>query len=254
MISSRGYFVVIEGADGSGKATQTDLLNQRLSKNGYVIETYAEIKNKQLTLLENNLEWRGFSVKIDDYPRYQTSAWGKLVGRMLMGEFGDPMKISPYLTALPYMIDEYFGSKNIKRLVNKGYFVISNRYFTSNVHQVAKLKGEEKIKFEKWLWDIGWNELKIYKPDLVIVLLVPPKISAELIIKKSERKYTNGEKEDFAEKCYEHQLATYEGYIEMCKKNKNWIAIDCCDKNEHLLKPEEIHKKILEILSNLRMI
>jgi dTMP kinase len=34
----KGKFIVIDGTDGSGKKTQTDLLVERLKKEGYAVE------------------------------------------------------------------------------------------------------------------------------------------------------------------------------------------------------------------------
>ena len=216
-----GKFIVIEGIDGSGKATQTELLKKYL--NG-----------------------KGIKVKTDDYPRYETSAWGKLVGRMLMGEFGNPLEISPYLSALPYMVDEYFGGLEIKEWIKDGYCVISNRYFTSNVHGVAKLKGKKQKEFRNWLWDTGWNHAKIYKPDLVIVLLAPPKVCRELILKKEKRNYTKGKKRDIVESNIKHQQLSAKEYKRMIKEDKTWVEVSCCDKKGKLLSPEEINQKVLK--------
>jgi dTMP kinase len=224
----KGKFIVIEGTDGSGKSVQTQLFKEFLKKHDIALKT-------------------------DDYPRYETSVWGKLVGRMLTGEFGDLFNISPYLAVLPYMIDEYWGSKQIKKWVNKGKFVISNRYFTSNVHQVAKLTGEEQNKYRDWLWKTGWEEMKILKPDLVIVLLVDPEVSKDLIKKKGERNYIGGKGEDMAEKNLDHQRATYEEYQRMIKADKTWVAIDCCDENG-LMSPETIHQMVIDKIKNLELL
>jgi len=218
---AKGKFIVIEGTDGSGKATQLKLLGEYFKK-------------------------RGLPFKTDDYPRYD-GCWGKLIGRYLMGEFGNPLEISPYYSVLPYMIDEYTGGKEIQKWNKEGSFGLSNRYFTSNVHQVAKLKGAKRRKFRDWLWDAGWNKLGIYKPDLVIVLLVSPRVTMKMVKQKEIRKYTNGRKRDKVERDYGHQKSSYREYLYMCKTEKNWVKINCC-KGGRILSPEEIHQKMLKLL------
>jgi len=217
----KGKFVVIEGTDGSGKATQLELLKSWAIKSGIKIKT-------------------------DDYPHYQ-NFWGNLIGRMQMGEFGDPVKITPYLTCLPYMIDEYFGGLQIKKWVKQGYLVLSNRYFTSNVHQIGKLSGRLKNKFREWLWEAGWNKMRIYKPDLVIVLYLPPEISMKLSLKKGWRDYTKGKKRDLVERNYQYQKQASKEYLRMCKTQKNWVLVKCSSRGK-IFPPEKIHKEIVKIL------
>ncbi len=251
--NKKGKFIVIEGTDGSGKSVQTGLLRDFLKKEGYKIAKNDNIKSNQISLIEDYFENKGFDVRTDDYPRYETSVWGKLVGKMLTGEFGDPLAISPYLTVLPYMIDEYWGSQNIKKWVDAGKVVISNRYFTSNVHQVAKLKGEEQTKYRDWLWKTGWKEMKIYKPDLVIVLLVEPEVSMELVKKKNERNYVGGKGADLMEKSKEHQQAAYDEYLRMIETDKTWVPVKCC-RDGKLISIEEINKLVLDEIIKINLL
>lgn len=221
---TKGKFIVIEGIDGSGKGTQTELLVKRLKK----------LKKK---------------VVVDDYPHYETAFWGKHVGRMLTGEFGELFSISPYLAVLPYMLDEADGSKKIiGPALKKGKMVVSNRYFTSNVHQIAKKPEKERKIFADWLWEAGYKQMKIIKPDLVLVLLVDPLICRENIQKKIERTYTKGKAMDQAEESFNHQMESAKEYKKMAKKEPNiWVLIDCCRKGK-LMSKEEINEMIwLEI-------
>jgi dTMP kinase len=217
---SRGKFIVIDGIDGSGKGTQTELLINRFK--------------------QENIE-----IVIDDYPRYETSFWGRHVGRMLAKEFGNPMVVSPYLTALPYMLDEADGSKKtINPALNEGKMVISNRYFTSNVHQIAKMPEVDREKYSEWLWKAGYEEMEIAKPDLVIVLLVDPEICRENVLKKAQRNYTNGQAMDAAEEDFNHQMEAAKEFKKMAEKEPTiWVAINCC-KDGNLLSKEEIHEMI----------
>lgn len=224
-----GFFIVLEGTDGSGKATQSKLLEEYLLK-------------------------QGLKVKTDDYPHYYTSPWGELIGRFQMGEFGDPSKISPYFSCLPYMIDEYFGGLRIKKWVKQGYFVLSNRYFTSNVHQVGKLSGRARGKFRRWLWKIGWEKMGIYRPHLIIVLFVPPAISMKLSLRKNLRGYTKGRKRDLVERDRRYQTGAAREYLRMCQDEDNWVLLRCCDRQGKLRTPQEIQVKILKILKDREII
>lgn len=216
----KGFFIVIEGIDGSGKATQTELLKEKLEKLGY-------------------------KILIGDFPRYYTSEWGKLVGRFLTGEFGKLDEVNPHLAVLPYMIDQYVWSRDFATpWIKSGGIILSNRYFTSNVHQIAKLKGPIKKKYRDWLWRMGYKELGILRPDLVVFLDVPPKISMKLNRKKTDRQYLKGKKQDIAEKNWGHQYSSYKSYLTEVKLNDWWIKVKCVSKGK-LNSPEEIHNKIL---------
>ena len=218
----RGKFIVIEGIDGSGKGTQVELLVERFKK-----------EKKQ--------------VVVDDYPHYETGFWGAHAGKMLNGEFGELFSISPYLAVLPYILDEADGSKKIiGPALKKGKMVVSNRYFTSNVHQIAKKPEEEREIYANWLWDAGYNQMEIIKPDLILVLLVDPPICRENIQKKAERNYTKGQKMDQAEENFNHQMESAKEYRKMAQKEPDrWILIDCCRDGE-LLSREEVNEIIWE--------
>ena len=55
----KGKFIVIDGIDGSGKATQTKLLVAKLKENGYKVKTI-------------------------DFPQYEENFFGKMVGRYFL--------------------------------------------------------------------------------------------------------------------------------------------------------------------------
>lgn len=225
-----GSFIVLEGTDSSGKKTQLDLLAKRLSKEGYQVKTL-------------------------DFPRYQGNAFGKLAGRFLNGEFGKLDEISPYLAVLPYMIDQYLGGQEIKKWVDQGKLVVTNRYFTSNVHQIAKFpKGEKREAFRRWLWPAGWKEFGIYKPDLIIVLLVPPSIARELTYQKGQRAYLQEKLLDIAEASQDHQSASYEDYKHTAGQEKDWLTIDCLDRDGKLKPPRAIHQEIWSVLADRKIV
>jgi dTMP kinase len=220
----RGLFIVIEGVDGSGKTTQFELLSGRLKRNTKKVVTA-------------------------DFPRYYDSVWGKMVGDFLKGKYGDFDKTNPYLVVLPYMLDQYTWSRDIgKKMIENGKIILSNRYFTSNNHQIAKLKGVEREKYRKWIWPTGYKQLGILEPDLVLFLDVDPKIAFKLNKTKKNRKYLNGKSEDEAEKRLYHQKAAYKEYKKTAKQFKYWRVIRCITKGK-IDSPEVIHDRIWKEVS-----
>lgn len=163
------------------------------------------------------------------FPRYYSSDWGKLVGDFLSGKFGDLRHVSPYLATLTYMLDQYTWSRDIgRKWIDSGGWVVSDRYFTSNVHQIAKLNTRAKGEFRKWIWRMGWEELGILKPDLVIFLDRPPLDSIRLNRHKDERKYIKGRKRDIAERDYGHQDRAYREYLRTVNDNRGWwVPVRC---------------------------
>lgn len=221
----RGTFVVIEGVDGSGKTTQFDLLKKRLQGLGKKVVTA-------------------------DFPRYYDSLWGKMVGNFLKGEYGDFDLTSPYLVTLLYMTDQYTWGRDIgRKLLESGKNVLSNRYFTSNCHQIAKLKGVKAEKFRKWLWKAGYKHLGILEPDLVLFLDVKPKIAFAMNKSKKARKYLKGKAEDEAEKRFYHQESAYKEYIKTAKQFKYWKVVKCMTSGK-IDQSNLIHDRIWKIVQN----
>jgi len=200
-MTERGKFIVFEGIDGSGKTSQFKLLKQKLKGEIYQLLT-------------------------PNFPRYYESMWGKLVGRFLTGEFGKLDEVSPYLAVLPYMMDQYTWSRDIGiPWIEKGGLILSNRYFTSNVHQVAKLNTTSQKKYRDWLWPMGYKELGLLKPDIVIFVDTKPPVARKLNLKKGVRVYTKRKKRDIAETHWEHQKAAYREYKRMVRNYSWWISV-----------------------------
>ena len=106
---------------------------------------------------------------------------------------------------------------------------------------------QEQKKFIEWLDELEYKQHKMPRPDLVVYLYVPWKIGLELTAKKAgKRKYIKGL--DIAEKDLKHRIESEKMYFFLAKTEKNWLTINCVDKNEKLLSKEEIHKKVVEAI------
>ncbi len=221
----KGKLIVIDGGDGSGKATQTELLIDYL-------------KNKNI------------HVKVFDFPRYYTSFHGQMVGRYLKGEFGDVNEVSPYLVSLAYAVDRAGARDEINDWLVKGGIVLTNRYTTSSMaYMSAKLPAKKREEFIEWLDELEYRIHRMPREDLVIYLDVPPKIGQELVGKKGNRSYVGGAKKDIHERNLAYLEEVEKTYLDLIKKKKNWVKIDCT-KDHSIRSKEEIHQEIVKVLQD----
>lgn len=228
-----GKLIVIDGADGSGKATQTQMLLELLSK----------LKKKH---------------KYIDFPRYYTSFHGKVVGRYLAGEFGSNKDANPYLASLSYALDRLTARDEMVEWLKEGNVVVANRYTTSSfAFQGARLEGREREEYIKWLYDMEYKEHKLPKEDLVIFLYVPIVVSQKLLKKKQaaeSRRYTKGKKKDIHEADVEYQKKVLDLYIQLSKRFKHWEIVNCVDDKGKLLSKEKIHEKVVQVLKEKEIV
>jgi dTMP kinase len=217
----KGKLIVIDGGDGSGKTTQSEMLVTYFQKHQ-------------------------ISVKAFDFPRYYSSFHGNLAGRFLAGEFGDA---SPYLASLAYALDRASAKEEMDSWLARGGMIVSNRYATSNMaHQGARLPEEKRKEFLAWIDELEYKVHKIPREDLVIYLHVPWQVGLELSKKKGERGYLGKHGKDILETDMNHRSQSEQMYLWLSKERTNWIVIECIDENGMMLTKEEIHKKIVELL------
>ncbi len=225
MSEKRGKFIVIEGGDGSGKATQAEFLVETLRKSGEV--TYF------------------------DFPQYETSVWGALVGQCLAGEFGDFLRMSPYLSSLPYSLDRASAKDALIAALQKGH-VVCNRYTPSNIaYQSAKLPDKEQESFISFIERGEYDEIGLPRPDMVIYLDVSSNISSELILQKAQRSYlTEDVKKDQHEQEPEYQDRVARVYRKLAAVRLDWHSIPCTE-NGTLLSRERIKKEVESLVHTL---
>jgi len=220
----KGKFIVLEGTDGSGKATQLELLVKKLKEAGLPIETA-------------------------DFPQYESTFFGKLVGRYLAGEFGKVYEISPYLSALPFAGDRWQAAPKILRWLEEGKIVIANRYKGSNdAHQAVKLPVREQQAFLSWVDELEYEVFGIPLEDLTIFLYVPPAICQKLVSKKGDRPWLKGAKQDIHERDRNYLKKASRMYLRLAKGRDNWVLIDCTNGRGGIRPIEEIHHDVLEVV------
>jgi len=221
----RGKLIVFEGADGSGKTTQAKLL---------------------LNFLKDPAAGGKIPSEYISFPRYEESLWAEIVRRYLQGQFGKVNDVDPYLASVLYAGDRFSASGQINKWLELGKLVVCNRYVGSNLaHMAGKMKDKvSRIKFIKWLEKLEYQENKIPKEDLVIFLHVPVEVSRKLI---SFRKL------DIHEADLSYLSRVVDVYNDLSQNRKNWVKVDCVQGGK-ILKPEEIHKKVLRILGERKVL
>lgn len=215
-----GKLIVIEGLDGSGKATQAKAL-------------YEEIQKREKNVMK---------VSFPDYES-QSSA---LVKMYLAGEFGtDPDSVNPYAASSFYAVDRFASyAKNWKKFYLEGGVVIADRYTTSNaIHQCAKLPEDKWEDFIKWLFEYEYKLIGIPEPYKTVYLRVDPDVSQELMTKRYEG---NENKKDIHEANLDY-LKRSRRAADFCAKTLGWSVIECI-KDGAMRSIEDIHDEIMAII------
>ena len=197
-----GKLIVIEGLDGSGKATQTALLCSYIEK-------------------------KGISYKKLSFPDYDSPA-SSAVKMYLNGEFSSaPNGVNAYAASSFYAVDRCVSFlKKWQKEYNSGELLIADRYAESNiVYQSGKLPVEERDAFIEWAEDFEYVKLGIPKPDLVIYLDMSVDVSQKLL---SERYGGDESKKDI----HESSVA----FLKQCRnvalyaaQKLDWKIVKCDD-------------------------
>ena len=220
-----GKIIVVEGTDCSGKETQTKLLEKQLNEAG-----------KKCIRFE--------------FPMYDTPT-GRIIGGAYLGkkEYGDSfftegaVNVDPHVISLYYAADRKYNMPKIEEYLNKDYYVILDRYTTSNLaHQGSKIHDkDERFNMYQWIDKLEFWLLNLPKPDLTIFLHVPYTYSLEL------RK--NRDSLDQHELDEEYLKRSEEAYVELAGLY-NWNTIECV-KDGALRSIEDINSEVFEIVNKI---
>ncbi|MFP3284195.1 MAG: dTMP kinase [Candidatus Nanopusillus acidilobi] len=194
-------YIAIEGIDGSGKTTIANLLYNELSKKYNKIILMKEPYDKDLS---------------------------KKIKEIILKEHEKNLDFG-YLLALLFTADRSIKNIDLKKYLNDGYIIISDRSIYSSFSYQILYEG---IDIE-WLKCISKY---IIKPDITFVLDIDPKIAMERINSRG-KSITSYENIEFLKKVRENFLKLKEIFPE-----DNIIYINGEEK------PEDILNKILNII------
>lgn len=218
----KGKIIVIEGTDCSGKETQSKIIETKLKKQGYKCVHFG-------------------------FPMYDTPT-GKIVGDCYLGRNGNSffdegaINLNPYIASLYYAADRKYNIDKILEYYNDGYFVILDRYTTSNMaHQGSKIiDKDERFYMYQWIDKLEFWLLGLPKPDKTIFLHMPYKFSLKL---EKERNSL-----DEHEKDEDYLRRSEEAYIELSELY-GWDRVECVVDNK-IKSLDEINNEIMNILQS----
>jgi len=227
----KGKLIAIEGIDGSGKATQTRLLMKHLMSINIPV------------------------TKID-FPQHGEISAG-LVDEYLNGRYGRSKDVNPRVASIFYACDRFSASFGIKDNLNKGIWVLCDRYIGSNIgHQGGKFNSKsERKKYIEWLFDLEYGIFKIPNTDINFILKTDARASGQRTLaltdeEKINRKkaYLGDKKQDIHERDLKHLEDARQSYLDAAELFPKEFTVIECMQGDKMLSPKAIHDKIWEII------
>ena len=221
----KGKLFIIEGGDGSGKATQTSLLTEHLQRDGY-------------------------DVKSVSYPDYDSDS-SALVKMYLRGDFGsDAHAVNPYAASAFFAVDRFASYQmKWKAFYEQGGIVIADRYTTSNMlYQMIKIDDPaQRRAYLAWLEDFEFRKMGLPAPDKVFLLDVPLAVTERLMADRTGK--TGGQTGDIHEKNEGFLAKCHAAYDELAQRY-HWQRIACTEGGV-MRTPEAIHQDLYGCLFTL---
>lgn len=218
-----GKLIVLEGTDGSGKATQCKALYERLLS-------------------------EGIPCRRIEFPQYSERS-SALVQMYLGGEFGKkPSDVNAYAASTFYAVDRYASyKKQWKEDYEGGTVILADRYTTSNaVHQGSKLTGTDREDYFSWLFDFEYHLLGLPGPDMVIYLDVPVEQTESNM---HRREMETNTKADIHEKDTAYLRACREAALEAAEKF-HWRRIPCMAQG-NMRSIDDIHQDVYRAVKEI---
>ena len=214
--------IAIEGIDGSGKGTQTQLLIERLHREGY---TAASVS----------------------FPRYGQTRASEKIARYLNGEMGPLEEVSPYRAAELFANDRLESKPYLEGLIRAHDVVLADRYVASNyAYQGARVPEKENREIRKWIFELEFEANGLPEPVFSLYLDVIPVAAHNLVARKDPRTYTQSS-HDLHERDVSFQARVHRAYRHLAKEGTLGGAlhrVHCMNADGTLATIKEIHEAV----------
>lgn len=210
------FQIAIEGSDGAGKGTQTDMLIR-------------------------GLEALGYKVARVSFPRYQATWAGKLCFEVLKSSRAsgyDFLHSSPRAASLLYAADCLESVPWLTQLAEENDVIVYDRAVASNlIHQGGKLATDaERREFGQFIEQIEYQN-GFPRPDMTIFLSLPFEIS---MARAKKRATSLGEKADVVEVDDNYMRQSHRSGM-FYAREYGWTIVDGIEGDQEL-SPDEVHQ------------
>lgn len=218
-VNARGLLIVNEGADGSGKETQTRLLCARLEREGVRVARFS-------------------------FPTYGEDPVADCI-RTMLRERKAEWNARPWESkAVLYASNrKRFAGEIRDRLAEPGTMVICDRYVPSNQAHMAALvedRGEWGRRF-RWIARLEYELLALPRPDIVLLHTMPGAFAQQLLAKRG---FKDAHEEDGA--YLERVVRCF--YLLVAREPEVWRHV-AADVGGVLQSPEEVHARVWAALT-----
>ncbi|MGB7816237.1 MAG: hypothetical protein WBL28_07790 [Methylotenera sp.] len=216
-----GKLIVIEGADGAGKATQAKMLVERFKAEGVAVETL-------------------------EFPRYDDTFFGSYIKEWIDEVHGNFIELDPRLSSILFAGDRFESRDTITNWLAEGKNVVLDRYVSASMlHQGAKITEIQKRgAFLLWLGRLEYDVFKMPHPDMVVYLDMPFDIRHALLT-TDERKPNLGH----TETDEEYQLAV-QRCAEQVASLEKWRVVSCI-MDEKLRSKDNVNTELYGLIRPL---
>ncbi len=221
--------IVLEGIDGSGKSTQTELVKKYFDN-------------------------RKLSFSFFHFPMYNHNEFSEVIARFLRGEFGGIDQVSPYFVANIYAMDRFMFLPSLAKALFEQEVVLLDRYVFSNVaYQAAKYPANSKQETEmrQWITNFEFEFLKLPYPDLNLFFDVPTEITGKRleVQRTGDKEYLQGRQKDIHEEDMVFQARVRQNYLASMEIYPNCKTLSCTlslgsgeEKKYFEISPEDLFK------------
>ena len=227
-MKKKALLIAIEGSDGAGKATQTNLLYNYFKKQIF--------------------QGKNLKVARVSFPRYNQTLGGTLLYEVLKSERADSYgfsKIDPRVASKLYAMDREESLPYLESLIARNDIVIFDRYVESNLlHQGGKFStNKDRLEFAEWLFRFEYGNIGLPQPDTIMYLALPFSIS----LRRAElRAQATSSTLDAVEKDKKYVRQGHNAGI-FYARHFGWNVVNGVSRGKELTEIE-VHNIILETL------